>query len=305
MQYIFRPYSSQADQQAMAELVDRVASQSVHVVDLPYRFCSWAFDVPENTGLWYTTDGRLAGWATLQTPFWALDYAYEPFAGRELLAQILAWADLRARVVHDTPSGRPCWFVSVFADQQEELQALEAAGFANQADVGEDSWSKVFLARTAGLPLLEQSVPEGITIRPLAGEQEVAQYVALHRAVFQSTSMTVEWRSRTLGHKHYLPELDLVAANPDGELVAFCVCWLKRAANGSSVGQIEPLGVSEAYAGQGLGRTILTEGLRRLHQRGADPIYVETDYQRNAALHVYELAGFRRSRDIFVYRKDY
>ena len=38
-------------------------------------------------------------------------------------------------------------------------------------------------------------LPDGITIRPLAGESAVTAYVALHRAVFESESMTVEWRA--------------------------------------------------------------------------------------------------------------
>jgi mycothiol synthase len=41
-------------------------------------------------------------------------------------------------------------------------------------------------------------LPDGITIRPLAGESEVAAYVTLHRAAFESESMTAEWRAQTL-----------------------------------------------------------------------------------------------------------
>lgn len=145
----------------------------------------------------------------------------------------------------------------------------------------------------------------GVHIRPLAGESEVEAYVQLHRAVFESKSMTVEWRTRTLRRPEYRADLDLVAVAPDGRLVAFCICWLATDAGGKPSGQIEPLGVQEGFRQLGLGRAILFEGLRRLDSCGADKTHVETDKHRNAALKLYEAAGFRPLRDVLVYRKDY
>jgi ribosomal protein S18 acetylase RimI-like enzyme len=55
----------------------------------------------------------------------------------------------------------------------------------------------------------------------------------------------------------------------------------------------------------GLGRAILSAGLCRLHRYGADPVLVETDSYRNAALRLYESVGFRVIRHTLVYRKDY
>jgi hypothetical protein len=85
--------------------------------------------------------------------------------------------------------------VNVFAHQTERIGNLEAAGFASQADVGDDSWSKVLMLRPKGASLPATALPEGFTIRPLAGEAEVEAYVALHRAVFGSENMTVAWRA--------------------------------------------------------------------------------------------------------------
>ena len=39
-------YNGVADQQRMAALVTQFAADHMHVVDLPYRFSSWAFDEP-------------------------------------------------------------------------------------------------------------------------------------------------------------------------------------------------------------------------------------------------------------------
>ena len=66
------------------------------------------------------------------------------------------------------------------------------------------------------------------------------------------------------------------------QLAAFCVCWFD-----GKDGQIEPLGVGEAYRGLGLGKALLTEGFRRLRALGAEKIHVETDDYRDAAFSFY------------------
>jgi ribosomal protein S18 acetylase RimI-like enzyme len=289
----------------MAQLAHDFPAGNLHVVDLPYRFSSWAFDCPENIGLWINTDGQLLAWATLQTPFWTIDYAYHPDADENLHRQLLAWADTRAVQVLDTPTGRPMWFVNVFAGQTDRIRDLEKVGFASHANVGQDSWSKVLMRRLVQTPVADYSLPAGFTIRPLAGESEVEAYVALHQAVFESRNMTAEWRTRTLHRPEYVPDLDLVAITPDGRLAAFCVCWLDKNTAEEASGQIEPLGVHADFRNMNLGRAILSEGLQRLYLHGARRIYVETDSYRNAAFELYEAVGFQVIQDVLVYRKDY
>ena len=299
-----RAYTGEADLRAMAALVHLAPADNLHVADLPWRFSSWALDYPDNVGLWVNADGQLLAWAVLQTPWWAVDYALHPDAGQDLHRQLLAWADDRARQTLGTPSGQPAWFVNVFAGQSDRIRDLEQAGFASQANIGEDSWSKVLMRRPAQTPLPDYTLPSGVTIRPLAGESEVSAYVGLQRTVFESENVTVGWRSRTLRMPQYIADLDLVAVAPDGDLVAFCVCWLDQAADPVS-GQVEPLGVHPDWRRSGLGRAILSEGLRRLRSHGARQIYVETDNYRGAALELYESAGFRVIEDVLVYGKNY
>ncbi len=306
MQITQRLYQGDHDKALMADLVRAQPQANLHGVDLPYRLSSWAFDDPDNVCLWENEWGEVLAWAVLQTPFWTIDYAYHPTAPTTLHRQILTWADLRAQRVRLSPYGRPMWFVNVFDWQQERQHDLEACGFASQADVGEDSWSKVFMGRPSQGSVADMPLPAGFTIRPLHGQTEVDAYVALHRAVFESDNMTAAWRRRTLQHVDYRPDLDLVVIDPNGQLAAFCVGWFAaHGIEGRPSGQIEPLGVRADVRGLGLGRAVLAEGLRRLGQAGAHHIYVETDNYRNAALGLYEAAGFRVIQDVLVYRKDY
>ena len=297
-----RAFSGQTAIQAMVALARAFPTHNLHFVDLPYRLSSWAMDDPDNVGLWVNGDGDMVAWAVMQTPFWTIDYAYVPKADPMLHRHILTWADRRARRLVGTSSGHPCWFVMVFADQQDRIRDLEDVGFESQADVGENSWSKVLLERTAGVRVAMPTLPAGFAIRPLAREGEIDAYVLLHCDVFESKNMTTGWRGRTLTRPEHSPDLDLVAVAPDDRLAAFCVCWFDQ---GTSTGQIEPLGVHVDFRNSGLGRAILSEGLRRLFHRGAERVLVETDTDRNAAMQLYESLGFRTLRDVLVYRKDY
>jgi mycothiol synthase len=300
-----RSFRGAADLAAMAALASAFPANNLHFADLPYRFSSWALDRLESARLWEDETGRLLAWAVLQTPFWAIDFMIHPDADPDVQETLLLWVDEQAQALVGTPYGRPAWFISVFADQLQRIQAIEAAGFVSQANVGENSWTKVLLSRPYGQEIAKWSLPEGFIIRPLQGRAEAKLYAFLHRAVFESTNMTLDWRLRTLLQPSYRPDLDLVVVAPDGHLAAFCICWLDEASSGAITGQIEPMGVSEPYRALGLGRAILAEGLRRLEQVGAQRICVETDHYRGPALNLYESAGFTVERQVLVFRKDY
>ena len=304
MQIIERNFTNNTDLDAMAELVRKFPAEHIHFVDLPYRLSSWSFDYPENIRLWTDENNKLLAWAVLQVPFWAIDYAIHPEFEYTLHVQILNWADEQARKIVNTPSGHSAWFVTALASEKDRIRDLEQAGFASQANVGEDSWTQVLMEHSMQIPA-DVNLPDGFYIRPLNGAGEVEAYVNLHQAVFESKNMTVEWRQRTLQRPEYISDIDLVAVAPNGQLAAFCICWLAKDSNGNVSGQIEPLGVHADFRKQGLARAILVEGLKRLSANGAQKIYVQTDNFRNAAFKLYESAGFHVTQEILMYRKDY
>src|SRR5574341_791742 len=255
MEIMENTFSGDTDLQRMADLVYRFLNENIHAVDLPYRFSSWSFDYPENIRLWTDENNQLLGWAVLQVPFWTIDYAYHPEFHLRLHPQILRWADAQARKLVGTASGHPAWFVTVPASQTDRIRDLEEAGFASQENVGENSWTQVLMKHSMQMPG-ESNLADGFHIRPLQGASEVEAYVELHRAVFESKNMTVDWRNRTLQRPEYIPDLDLVAVAPNGQLAAFCICWLAKEASGNISGQIEPLGVTAAYRRLALGQAI-------------------------------------------------
>lgn len=305
MQTFQRIYQGESDQRRMAALARGFPAAHLHVADLPYRLSSWALDDSDRASLWFNAEQDLVAWAVLQSPFWTIDITCHPEAVKDLYPQILAWADERARAILETAGGRPAWFINVFANQTGRIRDLEAAGFVSPANAGQDAWSKVLMQRPAEMPVKHFSLPAGFTVRPLAGVNEVEAYVELHRSVFESKNMTVEWRKRTLRQTEYRHDLDLVVATPDGRLAAFCFGWLNQGMGSAPSGQIEPLGCHKDFRKYALGRSVLAEAMRRLQTCGAQSLYVETDNYRNTAFLLYVSLGFRVLQDVLVYRKDY
>lgn len=161
-----RAYEGDPDQHLMAALVHSDPTANLRVSDLPYRFSSWAFDHPDNVGLWVDDADQLVAWAVLQTSFWTIDYALRVDASAQLHQHLLRWADQRAQAVRGTASARPMWFINVFSDQQQRIADLEAAGWACQADVGDNSWSKVFMVQSLDTVPTHVPVPSGFTFAP-------------------------------------------------------------------------------------------------------------------------------------------
>jgi ribosomal protein S18 acetylase RimI-like enzyme len=98
----------------------------------------------------------------------------------------------------------------------------------------------------------------------------------------------------------YRSDLDIVAAAPDGVFASYCICWFDPE---SRTGQYEPVGTRPAFRGQGIGRAVVIEGLRRLRELGAHLAIVHTNDTNIAAIRLYESAGFRIVSRDYPYRK--
>lgn len=303
MGFSMRPLAGPRDVQRVYELAQACRAEAFHVVDLPYRLCTPSAQVPDNVRLWEDAQGALRGFAFVQPSWLMVDYVVHPDARAAGLEEaILAWAFERWPQAMAELGLRYSLFLEVRENQAARLALLERLGFLR------DDWHTLRMSQplNGAVPVVQP--PEGFTIRPLAGEAEVADYVALHRAAFGSTSMTVEWRLRTLEAPQYIPALDLVAVAPDGSLAAFCIGWLSQRGhdeNGSNTGQIEPMGVRPDLQQRGLGRAILLEGLGRLQAHGATTALIDSDGENDPSRGLYTSVGFRVANTVRKYRKDF
>jgi ribosomal protein S18 acetylase RimI-like enzyme len=114
--------------------------------------------------------------------------------------------------------------------------------------------------------------------------------VAVHREAFAPSRMTVEKHRAVMAAPTYRPELDLVVTAPDGTFAAYALVWFDAE---NRMGVFEPVGTDPAYQRRGLGRAVLTEGLRRLRALGARAAYLSPSGANEAANGLYEAIGFR------------
>jgi len=289
---VARPASGAGDFARLYDLAAQAPDHVLHLADLPWRLASPSSLVPERIRLWETPDGDLLAWAMLQFSWHCLDYAVRSDSrAAGLDAAILGWVTERLGE-ESAERGEPLpFYVSARNGDETRIAAVIAAGFVA------DDWSYVHLVRDLDEPIPEPVLPDGFSIRSLAGEDEVDAYVAMHRAAFDSTSMTAEWRRATLRDPHYDPTLDLVAITAGGDLAGFCVGWLTPplpTLSGQRVAQVEPLGVHPAHQRAGLGRALLLEIFRRARALGAVHIEVDTVSYEEPAQETYAAVGFRQ-----------
>lgn len=142
-----------------------------------------------------------------------------------------------------------------------------------------------------GVALRSATLTDGYRIRALAGPEEFAARVALHRAAFATSRLTVEKYRRLLTVPHYRLEDDLVVEAPDGPLAAFALSWYDP---DGLVGELEPVGTHPHHQRRGLSRAVVTAAVERLHDRGARVVQVYSDMAEGAAEALYAAVGFER-----------
>lgn len=99
----------------------------------------------------------------------------------------------------------------------------------------------------------------------------------------------------------YRPELDLRVQAASGEVAAYCVCWFDPE---NRIGLFEPVRTEDAYQGRGIGKALMTEGIRRLMDAGAVLVKVAHKADAPAATALYRAVGFRPVVETLLYALD-
>jgi mycothiol synthase len=312
-----RSYRGEADLPAIADLqnaceaVDKLDMGS-SVGELRTEFADPRLDTTRDLRLWEDADDCLIGFGQL----WILQSADEldtrlfmwihpESRGSEIEPQIIAWAMERLREAAREFGKSARLDIQVREDQAGRLALLHDQGFT----IVRYSFT---MARSLAEPLAAPRLPEGFTLREVAGAHEAGAWAEMFNLSFidhpNHHPTNAEQVQHYLNEPIYRQALNLIAVAPDGTFAGFCWALINPEQNariGRSVGEIEVLGTRRGFRKIGLGRALLLEGLRRLKQAGMETARLNVVANNpTGALQLYESVGFCRAHTWMLHAKD-
>jgi ribosomal protein S18 acetylase RimI-like enzyme len=184
----------------------------------------------------------------------------------ELEEEMLTLAEEQLAAITPDNTRKLC----VWAPDQDLLRQgiLARRGYAKDHP-DEHQWRRRLDGEPTAMP-----IAPGYTIRSLGDGLELlercyASGLGFHDGDIQ---VAVENRADPAWYRNiqtaplYRRDLDLVAIAPDGAIAAFCTVWFDDVTRS---GYFEPVATVPAHRRRGLGKALLTEGLRRLRRLGA------------------------------------
>lgn len=296
-----RTYQGLTDLQPMLDLLaeGRRADNGtyyVHRGDLQW----WLFYNDDLARRWesmvrlWLEEGRLIGWCLL-SPFdgHAFDvYTAPHLRGTSIERDMLAWA------VENMPAQDYIHTVWVAEDDEVRVRWLEENGFLRR------EVHMLLLKRPLSGTLESPALPEGFSVRASRGQVDARARALASKGAFGSSVPMDEYHQRTLRFVQspvYVNDHEWFVVAPDGAVAAFCCIWTDTL---NKAGYFEPVGVHPDYQRRGLGKCLLQAGLRQLQSEGMTEASVCAESDNPAAIHLYEAAGFRRTRRLLTYRKE-
>jgi ribosomal protein S18 acetylase RimI-like enzyme len=293
------------------EAIDQVGN-GTSVAELQLDLENPMIDPAHDLALWEDDGGKLVGLGALwmhpaneliEAHFWM--HVHPEARGMELDRDVADWGTARLREIATARKLPARLRLSTRDDNAYKISAFARNGF--QLD-------RFFfdMARPLDQPIDAAPLPEGFTIRPLDGENELAAWIETFNLSFidhwNHHDMTLERRLHWMKAPDYRPELDLVVVAPDDTLAAFSYCTIDVANNqrmGVRDGWVSDLGTRRGYRKRGLARALLAESLCAFKQAGMDTAKLGVDAQNpNGALQLYESVGFQKVETWLAYVKN-
>lgn len=288
-----RPFRDSSDLELLKQFVmtiwaDESYRSYFHMGDIIWNiYQNILFDPYRNIRLWQNTQGEMLGFALFDIGRTAFSSWTQIHPGQrenaELYDMMLEWLDERAAEERKTDPTKELLYNNSYDDDAPLKDTLLRHNY-RPGDFG-----MLQMYRELNETLPDPALPPGWHVRHVAGEREFEERVTIHRDVWHPSRVTLEAYRRLRTIPGYTSELDIVAVTPDGTFASYCICWLDPL---NRCGQFEPVGTRAAFRGQGIGKAVMLEGLRRLQSLGATSAVVFTNHDNDPARRLYESVGF-------------
>lgn len=242
------------------------------------------YHLPQVVTIWEDS-GQIAAVLNPDAPGEAFFQIHPAHAGPALEAELLAAAE--ATLAMATDDGRRHLTVWAPAAESTRQELLARHGYLKGEPAEYMRWRTLTEDHLPTVPLAA-----GYTVRALGDDSELPARSWLSWRAFHPNEPDERYEGWTWYHNVqrvplYRRDLDLVAVAPDGTLAAFCTVWVDDV---TRTAVFEPVGTHPDHQQRGLGKAIMTEGLRRAQRLGATLATVSS--YSTAAHALYAAVGF-------------
>lgn len=305
MNMIPRPYQGLKDFIAMTSILaigrkTDTTAHYVHTGDLSW----WMFYSDYSDSHWHThitlweCDGKTIGW-TLFDPDWhSFDiYVLPEQRGSTTEEHILDWSiDCLTKILCQ-PGETKIQTMWVAEHDTKRIRQLENRDFQR------DEYAMWYLECPLEDHILEPHIPYGFGIRQIIGNDDIKRRAAAAYQTFGSRQSFDEYwprYQRFVDSPVYVSSIDLATVAPEGDFASFCIVWPDPV---NHIGLFEPVGTHPDFQSRGLGKAVVTEGLRKLQNCGMQRAAVCVEINNQAALGLYQAIGFQKQYQLYTYVK--
>jgi mycothiol synthase len=199
-------------------------------------------------------------------------------------AALVAWAEEHLRHLLTVNGSVKAWITSEVMDCDTlRRDVLVSRGYV--ADPAPD-----FFVTTRSLQgeIPPSVLPDGFSIRAVAGEHEADAVQAIHEGAFGRAWQPGEYL-QVMRSPSFHSDRELVVVAPDGRFAAFLVYWLDPI---TKSGLFEPVGCHPDFQRQGLTKALMYEGMRRMAAQGMTTAMVGHHADNPASTALYHSIGF-------------
>jgi mycothiol synthase len=218
--------------------------------------------------LWKNTDGKIIaalnhlGGSELRL------HIHPHIRSAELENEMLAYGEENYSAV--TEDGRRYIYMPIFADDVQRQEIAHSRGYKKQPGWGHHYYRDLD-SFEPDIP-----VPSGYVIRSMGGVEDYparswASWQAFHNdEPAENYDGDYSWYANLQSAPLYRRDLDIVAATLDGSIAAFCTLFYDDFSR-SAVTVL--VGTAFEHWRRGLGKAVITEGLRRVKEMGCTRVF--------------------------------
>jgi mycothiol synthase len=212
-----------------------------------------------------------------------------------LEAALVAWAEEHLRHLLSVSGSTKEWITS----EVMECDMLRRDLLASRGYVAEPEADFFVTTRSLQGDIPVSVLPDGFSIRAVAGEHEAEAVQAVHAGAFSRAWQPSEYLQVMRSPSFHL-ERELVVVAPDGRFAAYLVYWIDPI---SKSGLFEPVGCHPDFQRRGLTRALMYEGLRCLAAQGMTMAMVVHEADNPASSALYHSVGFTPKYSSHEYRQ--